>query len=157
MELTQLYFKLFPSVCLAQLWVVVCLKQAVSLVQEKPAVSRLLPTSGWQPSQNVPAGGRQGGGRDRKGRRESFSFLLQKTILLNIRSKSLQGLMGVTYFLEWWRGPELIIMKIMLRNTYNGFLVGMTAGLRSCFAFIYTKFHLSFPSPPSYLGCKRPS
>lgn len=120
MELTQLYFKLFPSVCLAQLWVVVCLKQAVSLVQEKPAVSRLLPTSGWQPSQNVPAGGRQGGGRDRKGRRESFSFLLQKTILVNIRSKSLQGLMGVTYFLEWWRGPELIIMKIMLRNTYNG-------------------------------------
>lgn len=72
MELTQLYFKLFPSVCLAQLWVVVCLKQAVSLVQEKPAVSRLLPTSGWQPSQNVPAGGRQEGRKRQKGKKRKF-------------------------------------------------------------------------------------
>lgn len=131
------YFKLFPSVCLAQLWVLVCLKQAVSLIHEKTEVSRLLPPSVWQPSQNVPVGGRREG-RKETGRRESFSVLLQKTSLVNTRSKILQGLMeGKESFISrrGQRIRELIIMKIMLRNTYNSISVGMTAGLRSCSAF----------------------
>lgn len=133
MELTQLYFKLFPSVCLAQLRV--CLKQAVSLVQEKRAVSRLLPTSGRQPSQNAPVGGRWEGMKRREGKKRRFLISSKKTALVNIGLKILQGLMQGRESLISWRGSELIIMKLMLTNTYNGFLVGMTAGLRSCSAF----------------------
>lgn len=146
LELTQLYFKLFPSVCLAQLRVLVCLKQAVPLVQEKLAVSRFLPPSGWQPSQNVPAGGRQEGKKrqERKKRKFLISSTKDWTLVfykrLNIRTKILQGLMeGRESPISWrsWRWPELIIMKIILRNTYDGFLVGMTAAL-----WYFSAFHL---------------
>lgn len=98
------------------------------------------------------------GERDGKGRREFFSFLLQKTALANIRSKILQGLMEGRESLISWRGrrgPELIIMKTMLRNTYSGFLDGMAAGLRSCSAFHLHHVDFSLPPPPSYLDSKR--
>lgn len=96
MELTQLYFKLFPSVCLAKLQVLLCLKQAVLLVQERPAVS-------WQPSQNIPAGGRQKGRTRWEGKKIIFLISSTKDCACKYQIKDssrINGRKGVTHFLE---------------------------------------------------------
>lgn len=117
MELTQLYFTLFPSVSLVHLWVLVCLMEAVSLVQEKSAVSRFLSTSGWQPSQNIPGRGRREGRKRWEDKQRKFLISSTK----DCTCKCLQGLMEGRESLIAWRGPELINMKITCRNTYNLF------------------------------------
>jgi len=85
----------------------VCLKQAVSLDQEKLAVSKLLPASGWQPSQNVPAGGRQEGRNRLEGKKRKFLISSTKDSACKYQIKDSSGINGrkeVTHFLEWVEG-----------------------------------------------------
>lgn len=63
--------------------------EAVSLVQEKPEVSRFLPTSGWQLSQNIP-------GRGRQERRKEWEEKRKKSLISSTKDCTRKYLQGLT-------------------------------------------------------------